>query len=215
MTQDGYRGFDVTYNRMNLPKKESKGTDVIDYFYTADGSMVMKQTTEAGRTTKISYAGSFVYNGNQLDYILTSEGMWKSEGYQYNLKEHLGNVRVVINQGGKPVSKSDYYPFGKLHDSQSVDFVKNKYLYNGKEIQDEQLDGVLLDWYDYGARFYDASLGRWYVLDPAKELYWNYSPYHYALILQMQLIQMVILSSLLMDLLQMKRARHTSILEEY
>ncbi len=27
-----------------------------------------------------------------------------------------------------------------------------KYLYNSKELQDDQLGGVNLDWYDYGAR---------------------------------------------------------------
>lgn len=27
----------------------------------------------------------------------------------------------------------------------------NKYLYNGKELQDDQLGGVNLDWYDYVA----------------------------------------------------------------
>jgi len=31
---------------------------------------------------------------------------------------------------------------------------ENKYLYNSKELQDEQLGGVNLDWYDYGKRFY-------------------------------------------------------------
>ncbi|MEA3357432.1 MAG: hypothetical protein U9Q67_03280 [Patescibacteria group bacterium] len=42
---------------------------------------------------------------------------------------------------------------------------ENKYLYNGKELQDEQLGGVNLDWYDYGARMYDPALGRFTGLD--------------------------------------------------
>ncbi|TKG88113.1 RHS repeat-associated core domain-containing protein, partial [Puteibacter caeruleilacunae] len=179
MTKDGYRGFDVAYNRQNLPKKVSKGNDVVDYFYTADGTKVMKQTTKGGNTTRVSYAGSFVYQGDELDYIITSEGIYKGNKYQYNLKDYLGNTRVVIDQAGTIISKSDYYPFGKLHDRQSVDFVKNKYLYNGKEIQDEQLGGVLLDWYDYGARMYDAEIGRWHCIDPMAEDYLFLSPYNY------------------------------------
>ena len=51
------------------------------------------------------------------------------------------------------------------------------YLYNGKEFE-EDLD---LNWYDYGARYYDPALGRWNAVDPLAEKYAGWSPYCYTL----------------------------------
>ena len=36
-----------------------------------------------------------------------------------------------------------------------------------------------MNWYDYGARFYDPALGRWHCNDPMAEKYYSISPYVY------------------------------------
>ncbi len=115
-----------------------------------------------------------------LDYILTPEGELEDLGslveFHYNLKDHLGNTRVDFDKNGIN-QQIDYYPFGMAFNSSLGG--NNKYLYNGKEIQDEELGGVNLDWYDYGARFYDPMIGRWNSPDPLAEYYFNMTPYHY------------------------------------
>ena len=55
-------------------------------------------------------------------------------------------------------------------------FIK-RYLYNGKEL----IEDNGLHYYDYGARMYDASIGRWSVVDPMGEKYVSNTSYNYAL----------------------------------
>lgn len=58
--------------------------------------------------------------------------------------------------------------------SGNVNSVASKFDYQGKEYQDE-LD---LNWHDFGARNYDASLGRWMNVDPLAEKFYSYSTYN-------------------------------------
>ncbi|HKK67265.1 MAG TPA: RHS repeat-associated core domain-containing protein, partial [Bacteroidales bacterium] len=36
-----------------------------------------------------------------------------------------------------------------------------------------------MNWYDYGARFYDPAIARFSTTDPLSEWHFNYTPYHY------------------------------------
>jgi len=108
--------------------------------------------------------------------------------YEYNLKDHLGNNRVTFmgtDLGGAVdiVQTTSYYPFGlvmnQYNGNTAPGYQKNKYLYNGKELQDDVFAGSSLNWFDYGARFYDPQIGRWHVADPFVEERLWVTPYNY------------------------------------
>ena len=95
--------------------------------------------------------------------------------FHYYIKDHLGSIRVVCDRNGNAEQVNHYYPYGGLIGDLSTDDNKQKYRYkyNGKEF--DRMHG--LDWYDYGARWMDASIGRWHSVDPlAEDKPWQ-SPY--------------------------------------
>lgn len=155
--------------------------------YDAKGTK-LRQRSDIGSVIGYNdYIGPFVYKNGVLDYIITSEGRaFYSNGYfndyEYHLKDHLGNTRVVfIDNDGTPdpIQRTDYYPFGMVMRQSGTS--ANKYLYNGKEQlkSTSQSYGVDMSWYDYGARMYDPQLGRWHVVDPLAENYYAWTPYKY------------------------------------
>lgn len=189
MEVDLNKNLRIDYNFLNLPEKvyeDETSPGSITYIYDASGVKWLKEVSN-GSLTNTAYCGSFVYkkvgvSGTyELDYILNAEGRIDFDGsepvFNYTLKDHLGNTRVEFDEDGTTNQKVNYYPFGMSHNS--VLGGDNKYLYNGKELQDEQLGGVNLDWYDYNLRFYDPALGRWHVQDPRAEKYYGLSPYNY------------------------------------
>lgn len=144
-----------------------------------------------GGTTE--YAGNYVYEGSSLKFFNHPEGYVDASGsgyeYVYQYKDHLGNVRLSYsdsNNSGSVTSseileENNYYPFGLKHkgynNNPTSSNIALKYKYNGKELE----EGLGLNWYNYGARRYDAALGRWLSSDPLAEKYETVSPYTYVL----------------------------------
>jgi len=161
-----------------LPHKVNNGTaGFLEYIYDAAGNKLAKKL---GNVVTY-YCGSIVYKSDKTpEYILHPEGiaLKSSTGftYQYNLTDHLGNVRSVV-AGTTVAQNTDYFPFGLAHTTANLD--KNKYLYNGKELQNENIAGKSFNNLDYGARFYDPTIARWNVIDPLAEKYYGLSPFAY------------------------------------
>jgi len=183
----------IDYNLFNLPKEINYWAGYnrrINYYYNFDGAKLRKRVENNGTLTKVDYCGPFVYETasgvRSLKYLVTPYGRAVKNGsswiYEYNLIDHLGNVRVVIRKGAnnlaEVVQERHYYPFGMEMSELSYNFgssTPNKYLYNGKELENDY--GIYL--YDYGARFYDPQLGRWHSVDPLAEDFPSWTPYHY------------------------------------
>jgi RHS repeat-associated protein len=138
------------------------------------------------QTLSERYYSDLVLSNNVPARILHADGVIELSStfqptYYYHLKDHLGNVRAVVTPGTNNTTvvnqTNEYYPFGMSY-TKSVNSllnpVPNKYKYNGKE--EQEMPGK---WLDYGARYYDAQIGRFTTVDPAAALYYAYSPYHY------------------------------------
>jgi RHS repeat-associated protein len=168
----------INYNYLNLPSQITVGGQNIDYLYDAAGNKLKKTFGNVN-----SYYQGSVLKINDQTIVQTGEGRAVKNGtawtYEYDLKDHLGNTRVSFSADNARVSilqTKDYYPFGmEMARNYTTLGDPTKYLYNGKELQDE--GG--LDMYDYGARFYDPTIGRWHSVDPLAESYYDLSPYSY------------------------------------
>jgi RHS repeat-associated protein len=177
-------------------------TDYCGNFIYADNQLI---TIFAGdvRVAPVNVGNSIYwkYEYSMKDHTSAHFGLLRLSSVQaaqcQSLSTGLGNIRVVFaaHSHGQPelLQQTSYYPFGMTMQQQNFSTQKeteNKYLYNSKlersgnpdpsgELQDDQLAGNELDWYDYGARFYDATLGRWHVVDPLGEKYYSISTYAY------------------------------------
>ena len=187
----------IEYNHLNLPTQVSFGaTKNISYIYDATGTKLKKVVNDNGMITTTNYAGNYVYENDALQFFNTAEGYFEPssppsgalEGaYVYQYKDHLGNIRLSYSDANHDGSitasteikeENNYYPFGLKHKgyNANINGTHHKYMFGGKELTEE----LGLNTYDFGARNYDAALGRWMNLDPLAEKMRRHSPYNYA-----------------------------------
>lgn len=166
----------TSYNYFDLPQSIVTPSGTISYTFNGAGNKLRR----ISGNQNADYIDGIQYKNGLVEFIQTEVGrIYNNNGtynYEYFLQDHLGNTRAsfdVYSGAAREIQHDDYYPFGLTLDSY-VSGVKNNYLYNGKELQDG------LKQYDYGARFYDAEIGRWNVVDPLAEKMLSWSPYTYA-----------------------------------
>jgi hypothetical protein len=118
----------ISYNHLNLPSVivvTGKGT--ITYTYDAAGNKIQKVTVDntvnPAKTTTTFYLGGSVYENDVLQFIAHEEGRIRFKAaagavpaslqYDYMLKDHLGNVRMVLTEE----QKQDKYPVASMEDA--------------------------------------------------------------------------------------------------
>lgn len=147
------------------------------YVYDAGGSK-LRTIHEALTTNTTDYIGDFIFEDGKLSKYQFEGGYCSFDSnlnptYHYYEKDHLGSIRMVVNENGTIEQVNHYYPFGGVYGDQTYnsELQRNKYI--GKEF--DHTSG--LDWYDHGARMYDAAKGSWDRMDYFCEKYYPSSPY--------------------------------------
>jgi RHS repeat-associated protein len=153
----------IEYNYLNLPQivnflDDQSTPQTLNYTYDALGNKLAKVSSVGA---DIDYLPGIQYKNGSIDFLHHSVDRYQfsTNSYEYDLKDHLGNVRVSLDENATVIQRDDYYPFGLTFNSYTSG-IENLYKYNGFEEQEET------GWYDYIARQYDPALGRFLSVDP-------------------------------------------------
>lgn len=142
-------------------RKTDHQTGVVTFYVTDDSEKVLAVYDNNGSTLQQKEVP--LYASGRIGIYRRS-----SNNYQYELTDHLGNVRAVVNQnktsGGLAdlVYYSDYYPFGNPLTLASNDY---RYGYQGQYAETDKESA----WVNFALRMYDPVIGRWMTTDPANQ----------------------------------------------
>jgi len=121
----------------------------------------------------VSFTSATLYSTNAWAAMIPGEN---GPGYPvanqtlYFHHDHLGSSILITDESGAEVSQVTYEPYGQIDQQNSFGSDNFRPKFTGKEFDSNS------DLYYFGARYYDAHLGRFLTPDPAEQYY---SPYAY------------------------------------
>ena len=154
-------GIQAIANISRMQWQSSKDHVLRGYDFAYDGLNRLEESTYAEGADMSQNKSSFDNNQNPT--------------FHYYEKDHLGSIRMVVNENGTIEQVNHYYPFGGVYGNLSYNAEIQKSKYIGKEF--DHMHG--LDLYDHGARMYDAAKVSWDRVDRLGEKYTQLSPYLY------------------------------------
>ncbi|MBO9593710.1 MAG: hypothetical protein J7599_12450 [Niabella sp.] len=176
----------ISYNILNLPEQiDVTGKGTIRYQYDAAGNKLSKTVNETGQGQKITtYLGGMIFENDVLQHVAMEEGRFRPNGsaftVDYFLKDHLGNVRSMINENKTLLEETHYYPFGLTMKGISTSAFANVHN-KEKTFQNQQLDEDLdLNWVQFKYRNHDPQIGRFIEIDPLSDKYTHNSTYAFS-----------------------------------
>ncbi len=141
---------------------ESLGSDKTrDVGYRDSWGMVGVKGASIGSAAEIHVPR---YQG-YADIESAAPSVYFVDRYRFFFQDHLGSTRQMSDSD----MLRDYYPYGE--NKAAAGNEETVYQFTGKELDSE------IGLHYFGARFYDASIGRWLAPDPAGQ---GFSPYAYA-----------------------------------
>ena len=215
-TDSGKGISNMTYNYLNLAETITKNGQNIGYVYTATGQKLQSNTPLLGGQGGLrDYIAGLVYENGALEFIPTAEGRVLPPSraknptftgtsaalsgvanifyrYEYQLKDHLGNLRVAcrcLEKAGATtpdgtgrvavVQENHPDPWGlslplDVPPVGTGSSPSERYKFTGKEELAET------GYIDFGARQYDPQAPRFTTIDPLAELSRRHSPFVYA-----------------------------------
>ncbi|MFA5670472.1 MAG: RHS repeat-associated core domain-containing protein [Balneolaceae bacterium] len=187
MIENEHNGFESAhYDWRNLPSRMMAGGSMLTYAYNADGQRTKKKmgSTETHYVRDTDGKVLAVYVNDNLEYQNTYAsvdliGSYDGNERRYYHKDHIGSIRLTVDEFGNVDGYDDYYPFGLTMPGRSSNSANpnDSYKFTGHERDDEA--NLTLDY--MGARYYDPLINRFLSIDPYAAKFPNVSPYVYAL----------------------------------